>query len=119
MQLGHKYEIERFELKDKIAECRERLSSLDTMQESKDRFISAVRKFMEMDKLSAPLLKELIDHIDVYDAEGTGKARTQRIVIYYKFVGYIEIPEEAFSRNYREDTRQGVAVEYIPKAVPA
>ena len=72
---------------------------------------------MEMGTLTAPLLKELIDHIDVYETEGTGKSRTQRIVIYYRYVGYIELPDTAFHRsgNYKANTRQGVAVEYIPQ----
>ena len=70
---------------------------------------------MEMGTLTAPLLQELIDHIDVYETEGTGKNRTQRIVIYYRFVGYIELPDSAFRRSdrYHADTRQGVAVEYV------
>ena len=44
-------------------------------------FTAAIRKFMEMETLTAPLLWELIDHIDVYETEGTGKNRTQRITI--------------------------------------
>lgn len=119
MQLSHKYEVERKELKSKIAALRDQLNGLSTMQQGKEQFIGAVRKFMEMEKLTAPLLRELIDHIDVYETEGTGKNRTQRIVIYYRFVGYIEIPDSAFSNNYTADTRQGVAVEYVPKAIPA
>ena len=119
MQLSHKYEVERMELKSKIADLKEHLVNLSTMQQSKEQFICAVRKFMEMEKLTAPLLKELIDHIDVYETEGKGKSRTQRIVIYYRFVGYIEIPDSAFRHNYTADTRQGVAVEYVPKAIPA
>jgi len=43
-------------------------------------------------------LQELIDHIDVYDVEGMGKDGTQRVVIFYRFVGYIEIPEDAFGK---------------------
>lgn len=67
-----------------------------------------------MQSLSAPLLRELIDHIDVYETEGTGKNRTQRIIIHYKFVGVIEIPDSG--DNYTADTRQGVAVEYVTKS---
>ena len=72
---------------------------------------------MEMGTPTAPLLKELIDHIDIYKTEGTGKNRTQRIMIYYRFVGYIELPDMAFRRsdNYKANTRKGVAKEYIPK----
>ena len=62
--------------------------------------------------------KQFVDlTTSVYETEGTGKNRTQRIVIVYRFVGYIELPETALckSDNYKADTRQGVAVEYIPK----
>lgn len=116
MQLSHKYEAERMELKAKISDTRQKLSVIGEMQYGKDAFISAIRKFMQMDMLTAPLLQELIDHIEVYETEGVGKNRTQRIVIYYRFVGYIEIPEvpRVLRDNYIADTRQGVAVEYIP-----
>ncbi len=111
LQLSHKYEVERMELKEKIAELRGSIFDLDSMQTNKDQFIHAIRKFMEMQTLTAPLLRELIDHIDVYETEGTGKNRTQRIMIHYKFVGVIEIPDDG--DNYTADTRKGVAVEYV------
>ena len=115
MQLSHKYEVERLELKAKIAELRTQLSELSTTEQNKDSFLAAVRKFMEMGTLTAPLLRELIDHIDVHETQGMGKNRTQRIVIYYRFIGYIEIPEN-IENYYKADTRQGVAVEYVTKS---
>ena len=87
----------------------------DTMQQNKENFINAIRRFMEMKKLTAPLLRELIDKITVYETEGVGKNRSQRVMIHYKFIGYIEIPE--CGKNYRADTRKGVAVEYVTKSV--
>ena len=86
----------------------------DTMQQNKENFINAIRRFMEMKKLTAPLLRELIDKITVYETEGVGKNRSQRVMIHYKFIGYIEIPE--CGKNYRADTRKGVAVEYVTKS---
>ena len=119
-RISNKYESERLELKTKIQQYREQLSNLGTMQKGKEQFISAVRKFMQMDTLTAPLLKELIDKIVVYETQGTGKHRTQRIVICYRFVGYLEIPlTESEWEYYRADKRQGVAVEYISKNIPA
>ena len=59
--------------------------------------------------LTAPLLRGLIDHTDVLETESNDQSRTQRIVIYYRFVGYIEIPDSVFKSNYTADTRQGVA----------
>ena len=86
----------------------------DTMQQNKENFINAIRRFMEMKKLTAPLLRELIDKITVYETEGVGKNRSQRVMIHYKFIGYIEIPE--CGKNYRADTRKDVAVEYVTKS---
>ncbi len=112
--MSHKYEDERAELEVKIFNLREQVANMQTVQHSKDMFIGAVRKFLDMETITAPLIHELIDHIDVYEAEGKGKNKTQRVVIHYNFVGYLEIPENdepCFTAN----TRQGVAIGYIAK----
>ena len=113
--MSHKYEMERTELKGKVSELRKKLSNAQETSKGKEAFLNAVRSFMEMETLTAPLAKELIDHIDVYESEGKGKNKTQRIVIYYRFVGYIELPDKIPIVN---DTRQGVAVNYISGALP-
>ena len=114
LQLSHKYEVERMELKSKISEIRNKLKDLGAMERNKDLFLVAIRKFMDLDHLTAPLLRELIDRIEVHETEGTGKHRTQRITIYYKFVGYIDIPE---CRDFHiAETRQGVAVTYLTQS---
>ena len=41
------------------------------------------------------------------------------IKIHYKFVGYPELPSLWSRHNYREETRKGVAVEYVPNAQSA
>ena len=119
LQFSQKYEAEKLELKTKIAEYRKRLSEVDNMQLSKDRFIAAVKRFMAMDYLSAPLLRELIDHIDVYEVTGTGKNRRQTIKIHWRFVGYLELPSLTEYKNYKEETRKGVVLEYTTGPIPA
>ena len=113
MQLSHKYEVERLELKAKIKALRQKLSEFGQCERDRETFTSAIRRFMRMDRLTSPLLRELIDHIDVFETEGTGKSRIQRIVIYYRFVGYVEIPEVSQRTRIKADTRKGVAVEYL------
>ena len=42
-------------------------------ENEREEFIHAIRKFMEMRTLTKQVLNELIDHIDVYETQGTGK----------------------------------------------
>lgn len=112
VELSHKYKKERMDLKAKIADTRHKIEELKNNNSEYEKFISAIRRFMQMDNLTSPLLRELIDHIDIFETEGTGKSRTQRIVIYYRFIGYIELPNTA-KQTHIADTRKGVAVEYI------
>ena len=118
IELSHKYEKERMDLKAKIADTRHKIEELKNTNSEYEKFISAIRRFMQMDNLTSPLLRELIDHIDIFETEGTGKSRTQRIVIYYRFIGYIELPNVT-KQTHIADTRKGVAVEYITEQFTA
>ena len=118
VELSHKYEKERMDLKAKIADTRHQIEELKNTNSEYGKFISAIRRFMQMDNLTSPLLRELIDHIDIFETEGTGKSRTQRIVIYYRFIGYIELPNVT-KQTHIADTRKGVAVEYITEQFTA
>ena len=118
IELSHKYEKERMDLKAKIADTRHKIEELKNNNSEYEKFISAIRRFMQMDNLTSPLLRELIDHIDIFETEGTGKSRTQRIVIYYRFIGYIELPNTT-KQTHIADTRKGVAVEYITEQFTA
>ena len=68
---------------------------------------------MEMRTLTKQVLNKLIDHIDVYEPQGTGKNKTQRLVIYYKFAGCLDIDPTRCCPNYTADIREGVAIEYV------
>lgn len=118
VELSHKYEKERMDLKAKIADTRHKIEELKNTNSEYEKFISAIRRFIQMDNLTSPLLRELIDHIDIFETEGTGKSRKQRIVIYYRFIGYIELPNTA-KQTHIADTRKGVAVEYITEQFTA
>ncbi len=93
MQLSRQHEAERLELKSKLAALRKKLSESGQQQKQRENFVLAMRRFMQMNSPAAPLLRELMDHMDVLETEGTGKNCTQRIVRYCRFVGYVESPQ--------------------------
>ena len=117
MRLSHKYEVEQEELKKQMFDLKNKLDRLNTAQNSSGNFIRAIRKFMTMQTLTPIVLQELIDKIEVFPIEGTGKNRTQRVVIHYRFVGCIDLPSIVPKHTYKLDSRQGVAIEYLPSAV--
>ena len=111
--LSSEYADEREQLKKKILKLRKKMAEMGEKESEREEFIRAIRKFMEMRTLTKQVLNELIDHIDVYETQGTGKNKTQRLVIYYKFVGYLDIDPTQCHPNYTADIREGVAVEYV------
>lgn len=111
--LSSEYADEREQLKKKILKLRKKMAEMGEKESERGEFIRAIRKFMEMRTLTRQVLNELIDHIDVYETQGTGKNKTQRLVIYYKFVGYLDIDPTQCHPNYTADIREGVAVEYV------
>ncbi|MBR6762499.1 MAG: recombinase family protein [Clostridia bacterium] len=111
MEMSQKYEAERMELKTRIGEIQEKLSNMGSTANNHRHFVTAIRRFMEMDFLTAPLLRELIDRITVYETVGTGKNRSQRVIIHYRFIGPLDYPKDG--EAYTADTRQGVAVRYV------
>ena len=117
MRLSHKYEVEQEELKKQMFDLKNKIERLDTAQNSSGSFIRAIRKFMTMQTLTPIVLQELIDKIEVFPIEGTGKNKTQRLVIHYRFVGCIDLPSIVPKHTYKLDSRQGVAIEYLPSAV--
>ena len=65
----------------------EEIQSLTVNVQSLEHFVSSVRKFMKVDRLTKTLMNELIERIEVYNPEGKGKSRSQRVVIHYRLVG--------------------------------
>lgn len=117
MRLSQKYEQEQEDLKRQMLELKEKLDSIARMQTAKDDFLRAIRKFMEMQTLTPILLRELIEKIEVFPAEGKGKDRTQRVIIHYRFVGRLDIPGIIERPHFILDSSQGMAIEYLPNAI--
>ena len=72
------------------------------------------RKQFNTREISHTMLHELVERIDVYHIQGTGKNRTQRLVIHYKFVGVLDLPHSpVLPGNVVLNSRQGVEIEYL------
>lgn len=72
-------------------------------------FISLIRKYKNPTEITDIMFSELIDKIVVYEAEGVGNARTQRVDIYFNYVGQVDIAyteEELAEIKAQEEQRE-------------
>lgn len=90
-QLMKQYDEEQAELETKIEEMKKSLAEEKVNTVDIKHFISLIRKCKEPTEISDLMFHELIDKIVVYEAEGVGKARTQKVDIYFNYVGQVDI----------------------------
>ena len=81
-----------------------------------DHIISTVRKYTRAKVLTPRMLNELIDHIEVHQAEKIDGIWEQHLVIHYNCVGAIFIPDvfPLPAPQVSVNTRKGVVVNYAP-----
>ena len=115
-KLAKKYDEEQASISDRIDELKRKFDEASRKVTDTAMFISAVKKYTRIRKLTPRILIELIDHIDIHQSESVPGGQTQRVVIYYNCIGSIEIPEEVAIPipPISVDTRKGVVVTYDP-----
>ena len=113
-QLSEKHSMEQDSNIRTIDDHEKELEKLKDTVARQNKFTEKVKKFLEMKYINPILLKELIEKIEIFNIEGSGKSKTQRIVIHYKFLGILDVPNEFSGNNVIIEPREGVSVEYLP-----
>lgn len=113
-KMGRSYEDEQAKLSEKIKSLRATLDKAEQQQVPVDTFISIVRRYTRIKKLTPRMVNELIDHIEVFHAEKIAGVWEQKLIIHYNCIGSITIPEAASIPvpNISVNTRKGVYVNY-------
>ena len=120
-KMSRRYEDEQKELSEKIKKLRSEIEKQSSRATSTDMFVSIVRKYTRARKLTPRMLNELVEKIEVYNAEKIDGEWVQRLRIHYNCVGEMNIPNEpalpipAVTVN----TRKGVFVSYTTDDRPA
>ena len=87
-QLMKQYDDEQAELETKMETMKTELAEEKVSSVDIKHFISLIRKCKNPTEISDTMFNELVDKIVVYEAEGVGKARTQKVDIYFNYVGW-------------------------------
>lgn len=96
-QLMKQYDVEQTELETKMDAIKSVLAEEREKSGDIRQFIALIRKCKNPTEISDLMFYELIDKIVVYEAEGVSRARTQKVDIYFNYVGQVNIdytPEE-------------------------
>ena len=115
-KMSRRYEEEQKELSEKIKKLRTEIEKQSSRATSTDMFVSIVRKYTRARKLTPRMLNELVEKIEVYNAEKIDGEWVQRLRIHYNCVGTIEIPSALPlpTPDVSVNTRKGVVVNYAP-----
>ena len=90
--LSFNYDKEQQELKLKIEQLLKDIEDTEKKDTDVTRFISNVKKYTEINHLTAEILNELIEKIVIHQQEKIDGKKTQEIDIYYRGVGIISFP---------------------------
>ena len=115
-KMSRRYEDEQKELAEKIKKLRFEIEKQSSRSMTTDMFIGLVRKYTRARKLTPRMLNELIEKIEVFNAEKIDGVWEQRLRIHYNCVGTIEIPTvlPLPIPEVSVNTRKGVVVNYAP-----
>jgi len=118
-RMSRRYEEEQKELAEKIKALRAEIDKQNSQSMTTDMFISLVRKYTRARKLTPRMLNELIEKIEVFNAEKIDRVWEQRLRIHYNCVGVIEIPDliPLPAPEVSVNTRKGVVVNYAPSTI--
>ena len=115
LKLSGKYEEEQFELKAKIENMKKIVADEQKHELNADGFLKIVRKYSEVEELTLDILQEFIDKIIIHHREEIMGETIQKIEIYYKMIGHIEIPHitktehQSLIRNFGRKKEERIA----------
>lgn len=120
-RMSIKYEEEQKELTARIKELKAALEKSASQSVTADMFIGSVRKYTRAKKLTQQMLNELIQKIEVFNAEKVDGVWQQRLTIHYNCIGSIEIPDvlPLPAPEVSVNTRKGVIVNYMADSATA
>ena len=90
-QLMAQYDSEQAELESQMETMKSEIAEDKSSSVDIRHFISLIRKCKNPTEISDSMFNELVDKIVVYEAEGAGNARTQKVDIYFNYVGQVDI----------------------------
>jgi hypothetical protein len=89
VKLSRNYEQEQHDLQAQSKALTEQISAGEQQTQGIDRFLALVRKHTQVDELTATLLNELVERIEVHAPDRSSGKREQQVSIRYHYIGIV------------------------------
>jgi site-specific DNA recombinase len=89
-KMSAKFETEQARLKETVAALETEIAGEESQAVNVDRFLSVIRRYTEIEKLTPAIVHEFIDRIIVHEPEQARSDRRQKIEIIYNNVGAVD-----------------------------
>lgn len=118
-RMSRQYTNEQKTIAEKAKNLRDELTEQNIQTVTADTFITVLKKYSRTKNLTQYMLNELIEKIEIYQAEKIDGVWQQRLRIHYHGIGSIAIPEKLAIPNcdITMNTRKGVNVQYSPQNI--
>ena len=87
------YEKEQASLREVLSRTENELSAYQADTDNIDRFMHAIRKYLDPDTLTAPMLNELVEKIIVHAPVKQNGDRRMQVDIVFRFIGSFTVPQ--------------------------
>ena len=101
LKLSAKYEDEQSAVKQNIKHLRATVEKEMAHEMNADGFLHLVRRYTEIETVTPEILREFVDRIVVHHRTQEFGQTVQDVEIFYRFIGYIELPEMSQSEIER------------------
>ena len=100
------YDEEQAALEVSMTEWQEQLDNWNPDRVKMAEFIDLAKRYTDFSELTTPMLNEFIEKIIVYNGEGRGDQRRQRLDFYFNFIGTFEVPADIVTPMEQEAERR-------------
>ena len=93
-KMNESYEAEQKQLQERVSELKALLQTEKDEALNVNQFLTLVRKYTDVQELTAELIREFVEKVIVYKAEKVDGHRVQRIKIVWNCIGEFQVPAQ-------------------------
>jgi len=105
-RLMGEYDSEQSALETTMTELQGQIDAWSENKLKTDEFIELVKRYTDFTELTTPMLNEFIEKVIVYEGEGRGNDRRQRVDVFMNFIGAFEVPADSIAPMELEEQRR-------------